>query len=234
MTPRVSVITSIYKASEFLSGFLTDARRQSIFFDCEFLLLDANEDSKDFELIIPFLDIPNFKYVKIGKTSIYEAWNIGVNKASSNLLTNWNVDDRREIFSLEKQVSILESDLSIDVCFGPTLFSTIPNEVFEYSAANTVFPALDITLENLLQHNSPHCLPVWRKSLHDKFGAFDTKYRSAADYDFWLRAFCGGAKFQKIDDIIGLYYYNPSGISTDPATRHLVSLEEAKIKSKYQ
>ena len=59
--PRVSIITSIYKSSKFLFDFLLDVKRQSIFQDSEILLLDANEDHLDYEIIKPFLDIENFK-----------------------------------------------------------------------------------------------------------------------------------------------------------------------------
>ena len=76
-TPRVTVITSIYKASEFLFDFLLDVKRQSIFSESEILLLDANEDpdNEDAKTISKFKGIPNFKYSYIGKCSVYEAWN---------------------------------------------------------------------------------------------------------------------------------------------------------------
>ena len=58
---------------------------------------------------------------------------------------------------------------------------------------------------------------MWRKSLHDKNGYFNQHYRSAADWDFWLKSAFAGSKFIKHPDILGIYYYNPVGISTDPA-----------------
>jgi glycosyltransferase len=35
----------------------------------------------------------------------------------------------------------------------------------------------------------PHPTLFLRKSVHDKYGYYDTRYRIAADYDFILRAF---------------------------------------------
>jgi hypothetical protein len=232
--PRVSIITSIYKSSKFLFDFLLDVKRQSMFIDCEVLLLDANEDNFDYEIIKPFLDIENFKYLKINKCSIYEAWNIGIDISTSDILTNWNTDDRRSYNSLEKQVKFLEENIEYDGCYGPTIISKIANEVFENCQSKNVFPALEFNLENQLVNNSPHCMPVWRKSIHNICGKFDTSYYSASDYDMWMRVLKNNIKFKNIEEIVGLYYFNPLGVSTNPEFRQKTLEEEILIRNKYQ
>lgn len=232
--PRVSVLTSIFKASDFLFDFLVDAKRQSIFTESEFLLLDANEDDNDYEIIRQFLDYKNFKYIKIGKCSIYEAWNKGIELSSSKILTNWNVDDRRSYDSLEFQVKFLEENENVDVCYGPVLISEKPNEIFEFCDSKRIWPVFDGTLENQLKHNSPHCLPVWRKSIHDRFGMFDTNYFSAGDYDMWFRVLKNGGTLSKLDKIVGLYYENPVSISRNSKTIEKALYEVSSIHEKYK
>lgn len=234
IVPRVSIITSIFKASDFLFDFLLDVKRQTIFPESEVLLLDANEDDFDFEIIRPFLDIANFKYFKIGNCTIYEAWNKGIDLAQSKILTNWNADDRRSVKSLSNQVSFLEQNEDVDVCYGPTIVTDIPNQLFEFCLSNSIYPALDGSLENLLKHNSPHCLPVWRKSIHERFGLFDTSYFSAADYDMWFRVLKGGGKISPIEEIVGLYYQNPNGISTNSTSLNNALKEVYSIRDKYK
>jgi hypothetical protein len=233
MDYRVSIITSIYKSSDFLHEFLIDVKRQTIFPQSEVLLLDCNDHDYDYKIIEPFLSFHNFKYHKLGKCSVYEAWNFGIHLSSSNILTNWNTDDRRAFDSLQSQVSFLESDLEYDVCYGPTLISEVPNEVFEFCSSKVYYPALDGTLENQMEHNSPHCLPVWRKSVHERFGNFDTKYFSAADYDMWFRILKGGGKFKALNNIIGLYYRNPNGVSSSSNTINKALEEVSEIRNKY-
>lgn len=233
MAYRVSVITSIYKSSEFLFDFLIDAKRQSIFPETEVLLLDCNEDDADFKIIEQFLPNPNLHYYRIGKCSVYEAWNTGVALSSAPLLTNWNTDDRRAFDSLERQVKHMEAETSCDVCYGPTVVSVIPNEVFEYCSSNKLFPALEGTLENQMRHNSPHCLPVWRKSIHEKLGGFDTQYFSAADYDMWFRVLRDGGRLDCLPDPVGLYYRNPIGISSNQKTLDKAFKEVIDIRKKY-
>jgi hypothetical protein len=233
MSYRVSVITSIYKSEKFLFDWFLDIKRQSIFSEAEFILLDCNDDDADLATIESFLPSSNIKYHKLGFCSVYEAWNKGIELSSSNLLTNWNTDDRRSISSLSKQVSFLEQNDDVDVCYGPTIISNIPNELFEHCSSEFMFPSLEGSLENLLEHNSPHCLPVWRKSIHERFGLFDTSYFSAADYDMWFRVLKGGGKIAPIEEVVGLYYENPNGVSTNSKSLDRALEEVFNIRDKY-
>lgn len=234
MKYRVSVITSIFKAGDFILDFLQDIKRQSIFHECEFLLLDAGSPDNEFVAIEPYLSYPNIKYVNIGNCSIYEAWNKGIEMSSSDLLSNWNTDDRRSYNSLQKQVEFLENNPDSDCCYGATIVSRRPNEIFEFCQSNEMMPILEGTLENQFLFNSPHCLPVWRKSIHERFGLFDTNYISAADYDMWFRVLKNGGKLSKMDIISGLYYRNPSGISTGIDTLARAVKEGEEVIAKYR
>jgi glycosyltransferase involved in cell wall biosynthesis len=217
---RISVITSVFNGGDFLPYFIQNAKSQTIFDDVEFIFVDANSDEKDKGLIDDFrASFPqNVKYIRESGCSIYEAWNIGVKNSSSSLLTNWNLDDRRFEDSLETQVCFMEMFPYIDFCYGLTIVSTEKNPNLEnYKNKQNVlyFPCLDSSLENLLEVNSPHCLPVWRKSIHERWGLFNPDYSVAADYDMWLRVISGGGEGAKINNaVIGIYYQNPSGLST--------------------
>ena len=74
----------------------------------------------------------------------------------------------------------------------------------------------EFSFENLKMSNMPHAAPMWRRSLHEKYGKFDAKYRSAGDWEMWLRAASKGSLFKKISAHCNLYYFNPNGISTNP------------------
>jgi hypothetical protein len=233
MNYRVSVITSIFKAGQFIEHFLQDIKRQSIFHECEFLLLDADSPDKEIDVISPFLDFENIKYFNIGKCSVYDAWNKGIKLSNSNFLTNWNTDDRRVYHSLETQVKLLESSSDIDVCYGYTIETDKPNLNFESCDKNRLINCYEGKMEDMLETNSPHCLPMWRKDIHERFGNFDTNYFSGADYDMWLRVLAGGGKLQKINEIVGAYYHNPNGISTKSETLKKAIEEVMSIRKKY-
>ena len=53
--------------------------------------------------------------------------------------------------------------------------------------------------------------------MHDKNGLFDESFKSAGDYEFWLRCVNTGSNFGRLNQVLGAYYVNPKGMSTDPA-----------------
>jgi hypothetical protein len=79
----------------------------------------------------------------------------------------------------------------------------------------------------------PHQSPVYKKNLHDRFGFFQEDYKSAADGEFWLRCATKGAIMAKVDQILGLYYFNPDGVSTGSDVQYRRQYEERTIKEKY-
>ena len=74
---------------------------------------------------------------------------------------------------------------------------------------------------------------MWRRTLHDTYGTFDEKYKSAGDWEFWLRCAFGGAQFKKYSDILGVYYFNPTGISTNEENSGWKQEEEKEVFKKY-
>lgn len=237
MKHKLSIITSVFKAERFMRHFLSDVARQTMFSDCELILLNANSPENEEKIIEEFASVypENTKYIKLDKTyNIYETWNKGVDAAKADILTNWNVDDRRFFNSLYLQYSEFEKDKDVDVVYGPTLTTYVENENPENCLSKEGFGCFEATMESMLVNNSPHCLPMWRKSVHDRFGYFDAKYPIAGDYEMWLRALKCGAKFKMISSLIGTYYRNPIGASSNPLTINKAMEEIAEIREQYK
>jgi len=68
--------------------------------------------------------------------------------------------------------------------------------------------------------------PMWRKSLHEKYGLFDASYRSVGDWEMWCRAVVKGSVFKYIPEAYTLYYRNPDGLSSGRNMK--VCYEESK------
>jgi len=69
--------------------------------------------------------------------------------------------------------------------------------------------------------------------IHTKLGYFDNSYPTASDFDFWLRCLSQDVRFDKIYEIVGSYYYNPNGLSTNNQSSNLKESEIIKEKYKY-
>lgn len=64
------------------------------------------------------------------------------------------------------------------------------------------------------KRNPPHCAPIWRRNLHQRFGWFDCRsYDFCADFEFWLRLAAGRAKFILLDEPKTLFYSAPGTAS---------------------
>jgi Glycosyl transferase family 2 len=186
--------------------------------------VDANSPEQEWEVIEKYQKVyDNIVYKRLNyRISVYQAWNLGVELARGCYLTNTNLDDLRRSDSIELQAALLDQNADVDVVYQDVYYSFDANLSFDAVAAygfKTELPI--ITPHNMLQFNSPHNAPMWRKNLHDELGLFDTRYKSAGDYEFWARCVVAGKNFRKINTPHVVYYQNPKGISTEPNTRGL-------------
>jgi glycosyltransferase involved in cell wall biosynthesis len=237
--PKVSIITSVYKGDEYIRPFLDDLTRQTIFQDkCELILVNANSPGNEEEVILEYQEKypENIIYKKLTEDpGIYGSWNIGVKLATGEYLTNANLDDRRSPLFIETLAKQLYLNKEIDVVYSENYLTFAPNETFENNSSNgQTYPAEEFSLEGLLRGNPPHCMPMWRKSLHDTNGLFNDEYRSAGDWEFWLRCAFNGAQFKKYQQPLGLYYFNPQGVSTNTDNETWKQEEERSVFKKYQ
>ena len=151
-------------------------------------------------------------------------------------MTNPNLDDRKAPHALEAHARALYADPSVDLVYGDMLITDKGNETWENNTSNgRAYNMPEFSVESLKMVNMPHAAPMWRKSVHEKHGLFNEKYRSAGDWEMWLRAAHGGSVFKKLQVApVGLYYFNPGGISTNPDNFSWKRKEEEEIYETYK
>lgn len=232
----LGIFCSIFNGEEFLEGYFENVLEQTLFQEVNFYFLDNASTDNTWGMVEKFAEkYRNVYSRRLEKDKgLYAGWNECINWTKEPYLGNWNVDDRKNPWSLEVLLRQLQRDSSIDLVYGKTLVTTKPNDKWHTSEANKVFPIEAPSLESLLRNNSPHCMPIWKRSLHDQFGQFDEKYLTASDTDMWLRAIKGGAKFKMVNDVVGLYFENPKGRSTNPETLQKMIEEVNLVRNKYR
>jgi len=229
---QASIITSIYNGEKFLRGFLDNVLSQTCINSIEVLLLDACSTDSTPDIIKEY-NHPSLKYHKLeSRLPITDTMNYAIDLSSTDILSFWNVDDRRDNTSLDLQIEYLNNNLNCDICYGYVAWSFIENQTFEENDLSQIYPCLDVSIESLMINNSPNCLPLWRKKLHKELGYFDTDFGTASDYEFWMRCASNNKKFGKFYRIVGSYYYNPEGLSTNSNSSN--ASESELIKSKYK
>lgn len=231
---KCSLFCSFYKGRKFIEGYLKNVYEQSIYKDIEFVFLDCASPEKEGSDFLDYLIDSNIKYHRLDSDpGLYAAWNIAVNLCSAPIIGNWNIDDRKNRDGIEIMLKQFDKDPSLDMVYGITYISNIANETYYENNYRTIYPVLSPSIENLIKHNSPHCMPLWKKSLHDRFGYFDENYKTASDADMWLRCCVEGARIELVNHPVGLYYYNPKGRSSNPDTLTQMVAEVQSMRQKY-
>lgn len=223
---RVGAITSLFKGGDFIEQFMENITSQTCFDrHAELLIIDADSPEGEAEVIQRFTrDHPNIHYRRTDTCiGIYEAWNLGVQMSKAPYLTNANLDDLRRADSFEIQAGALDTHSYVDVVYQDFFYSFEPSLTWEETAAFGYQSDLPVvTPYTMLRFNAPHNAPMWRRTLHDELGLFDASYKSAGDYEFWMRCMVAGKTFFKVNEPHVVYYQNPKGLSTRADTRGLV------------
>lgn len=239
--PRVSIVTSVCNATSFIEGLLKNIISQTTFDKCELIMVQPQDKlCQETENVIKKYqkEHPNILYSTIDKDpGIYAVWNQCIRNASGEFVTNWNCDDRREPDSLQKQIDFFDKNPDIDLLYNDQYFHTTPNwipwderyafkEPYPIRHNKKINPQFSV---RAMADNIPHNDPTWRISLHERLGYFREDTITCADHEFWLRCVIAGSKFAKMDDIVGVYYNNPNGISTRRGQRGPRKRERARI-----
>jgi hypothetical protein len=148
----------------------------------------------------------------------------GISMAKSSLVSNFNADDRRSAIHPHLLADYLERNPTVDVCFTALKPTRVVNQswyehVEEESWFHWYQQGQEFELEDFLtisdgvycSQNIAHCMPMWRKYLHDILGPFrEDLYGTSADWAFWLECLKRKRRLHLASKVpLGLYYVNP-------------------------
>lgn len=209
--PVCTAIVSVYKAERFLRGCLDDLLEQSLWKKgtLEILVVDTGSPESESDIVREYQSRHGSDRIRLIRTedrrSIYAAWNLAIRQARGEFLTNANADDRHHPEGLERLVDALRADPAAELAYADSLCTRKECETWSDNSAHARFwwPEFDPDLLFQGCFVGPH--PVWRRSLHERFGAFREDLRIAGDYEFWLRLASAGIRFRHVPDALGLY-----------------------------
>ena len=213
----VSAIVSVYRAERFIRGCMEDLCNQTLFVrgGLEIVVVNSNSSENEEPIIREFVyrHPDRIRYLRTGeRETIYQAWNRGVTAARGRYLTNANADDRHRPDALEVMARCLDAHPDCALAYADSNVTQEENHSFVGATIVARFAWPDFDPLGLFRvcYVGPH--PMWRRSLHERYGMFDPLYHSAGDYEFWLRLVAGGERFIHIRDVLGLYLQSPGGV----------------------
>lgn len=187
---RVSIIVSLYNAADKLPLFLQTLQCQTLIKAglVEIILVDSGSPGNEygvFKQLMESLDIP-ILYARCDKReTIQSAWNRGIDLAQSPYLTFLGVDETVLPECLEILAAELDADPTLDWVQANSLVTNVDkngawvNDVMTYD--RTDYKQDLVYLET--------CYLSWvgalyRRSIHDRFGYYDTTFSAAGDTEF--------------------------------------------------
>ncbi len=215
-TFKVSAIVSTYNSEEFIRGCLQDLVNQTLYQqgELEIVIIDSCSEENERAIVEEFQSTyQNIIYERTSEREpLYKAWNRAIKSASGRYITNANTDDRHRFDALEKMGIYLDRNLDISLVYADQLITTIPNDTFARTRSENKWNWPPYTYEQMKLGCCVGSQPMWRKSLHDRYGYFREEFKCSGDYEFWMRIGSQGEKMALIPTILGLYYFNPKGL----------------------
>ena len=150
--------------------------------------------------------------------------------ATGKYITNANTDDRHASHAFERMAKELDQRGDIALVYADQWVTEIENETFDQFTPVAKFKWQDFNRRTLIEACYIGPQPMWRKTLHEKYGYFDKSFEVAGDWEFWLRI-CESETFLHINEFLGLYLKSPA--SVEHRHRQLLIEERRQIKQRY-
>ncbi|MHB1687860.1 MAG: glycosyltransferase [Ignavibacteriaceae bacterium] len=231
---KVSAIVSTYNSEKFIDGCLQDLVEQTLFKKGEMEIIVVNTGSQQNEkrIINKFQQkYLNIKYVETKtRETIYAAWNIGIEHSQGKLLTNANTDDRHKSDALEIMAAAFDKNPDADVVYADIFTTVKPNDNWGSNTPKAENNWIQFDKDLILFGCFIGPQPMWKKSLHEKYGNFREELKVVGDYEFWLRI-SRDAKFIHLNEKLGLYFYSTG--SAEHKNKSLTEDENKRIQNEY-
>ena len=178
---RISIITVCYNSEKTIACSIKSIIDQD-YSDIEYIIIDGKSKDGTLDIIERYrkdMELRKIKYIVVSEKDqgIYDAMNKGIELSTGEVVGILNSDDWYESFVFKKVMQCFIEQKNVDIIHG--FLNFVSNE----RVVRTVRSNSDFLSQGMIEH--PACF--LRKKIYDSIGKFDTFYRSAADYDFFLR-----------------------------------------------
>lgn len=228
--PKVSAILSAYYCEKYLPKRIENLLSQSLVPE---IVAVCQANSKEHEQLSiageELAPIPLWIIGTQNVPTVYAAWNMGIEAATGEYLTSANSDDLFYEGAIEKLAGALDREKHHAMAYANV------DRIKDWDNPKTLgrFEWAEGGLKELYWQGcflGP--MPMWRKSLHAKYGLFDGQMCSAGDYEFWLRLAAGGEKFFHVREVLGAHLEREDSLEHRSGLRS--TWEQARCRAKYR
>lgn len=244
---KVSILLSCYNASNLIKDYIDFLLHPEIIEICTLIAVNFPFSHSDPQLVIDELKrYPDIILINSEKNvSLYDAWNIAIKKASTQYVSNLNLDDRvtNDYYSYGViQLQEINADIFSTFAIRTSIIGIesedakkqthldyqrfINSDTIKYDITDLI----SISKERIIKKSIPHCAPIWKRTLHDELGYFNSKrFDFCADIEFWLRAAAAQKAF-----IVSCEYKTLFYCATGTASDRLMHSENSQILERWR
>lgn len=219
ISPKVSVIVSLYKAADKLNFFLTALGQQTLIKkgEVEIILVDSGSPTDEASVFSNYSsrNQVNAVYARSsGRETIQCAWNRGIRLAQAPYLVFLGVDETLYPEALEILAEELNANPGVDWVMANSLVTEVQengeykNDVMSYrrNGAGKDHTYLETCYLSWVGG-------MYRKSLHDRFGYYDETFGAAGDTEIKNRIL-PYINVRFVPKMMGLFLNYPDGQTT--------------------
>lgn len=187
--PLFSIITVVYNGEKTIEKTINSVLNQT-YKNIEYIIIDGNSKDKTVDVIKKYEDEIEY-WQSEPDCGIYDAMNKGINLAKGDYICLLNADDWYEDNACQIVAEQIQKNKA-DVYYG--IARVLDNDLETVDIHGS-------TVKILNRSSVAHQTCFVSKEIYSNY-LYDTKYKSAADYDLVCKLYKAGFKFQFIEKIL--------------------------------
>lgn len=219
----ISVVTCVYNGGNTIADTIESVRNQG-YDDYEHLIIDGKSEDNTLEIVNQYMEKdPKIRLHSESDTGIYDAYNKGIKYSKGDYIIFLNADDfffKDALKNIGVHLSKIEDIFAFDIAMLNEDYQYLKiirrSEISKHSVGNPVIltPAL-----------------VFKRSVFEKLGIFDTGFVICADYDMIARVVKSNLKIKYVDILITAM--REGGVSTNYKFEILKKREHLRVYKRH-
>ena len=203
MTPRVSVVSSVYNGEPYFDRAVPDILRQT-YEDFEFIVVDDGSEDRTLELLREVAASDSrVRVFSPGRLGAAAAYNYGVAQARGEYIARQDFDDRSYPERLRLQVERLDSEPALGVVGG---YYVLADESRDERYVRMP-PVQHDQIVRAMARYIPlaHTVATFRRKAWEQAGGYPLA-PNLIDLRFWLQVVKLGWRFANVPQLVGEHY----------------------------
>lgn len=209
--PSLVAIVSVYKSSKWLRNRIDNLLNSDAYKNNELIIYCVNASSPDVQddvICQSYSRLKNFQYDVIEFCTVYAAWNHVIQKTNTKYITNANADDIVSPSCYSQLIEELNNSFDIGFIYPSWYRTRCSNLTWDGLLKNKLLIDSIGWPGTYKGKNSLGHFPIWRRSLHNKLGLFDEKFKVLGDADWWIRCYyLSEIKFKWCKEFLACYVW---------------------------